>query len=210
MNLINDVGRAYFADRLRGCVFKGPDGSTCILDDDPYFDGDVRVRKIKMSGMQATQSIEHIPKNFFTSLKFLKVPPLGYRTASRGRVLLYMSRNNTTYTRGISVPNNLTVEYSPHTEFLISMRKINHTKLMNDGFLASLVLNPEYLTLDEGIKQLNAGSILSFAINHEYAVAPEDDTTYTLLFNKKKVGTVTPEAEIRLLPEFSDLELEAL
>lgn len=206
MNLVDQVGWDYFATRLGGCIFIN-DGKTF------YIEGITgsRSRHVNCKEVESAKSLrsEQFPFEFFKSFSFLKVPPLGWRTSHDGRVLVYTSRNNASYTRGITL-KNIQREYAPHTEYMFRMGKVSRTDMDLPGYKALLVTKPEHLSMQDGLAAMNRGKIMSFTNSENIAVVPESDSVYNVMCGLTHVANISPEGQVSLLPGHEDFDTEIL
>lgn len=207
MTIVEQVGPDYFASRFTGCVFIGPNGNP------HYIDGvnNPRSRQVNCKEVESLKSVRNvtIPFDFFETFKFLSVPEIGWRSAEGGRVLVRLQRNNTSYTRGITL-KNLHREYAEHTEYMFDMGKLCKKDTELGSYLATLVTRPEHLSISEGVEAMNKGKIIAFSNSAHVAVVPESNTMYNILCNSTHVANITPEGEVKVLEGCEDFELETL
>lgn len=207
MNIIEQVGAEYFAGRFTGCIFVGPNGNPHYIDGiQNHRSGQVNCKEVET--LKSVRSV-NIPFDFFDSFKFLTMPEIGWRTSEGGRVMVHLQRNNTSYTRGITL-KNVHRKYADHTEYMFSMGKISKKDVELSSYLATLVARPEHLTMVEGLNAMNKSKIMSFSNSAHIAVVPESNTVYNILCNSTHVANITPEGEVSVLEGCEDFELEIL
>lgn len=205
MNIVEQVGADYFSSRFGGSFFFGPNGQPCILQG--AFSRNV-VDAHEVTGPKTAKTI-HIPRDFFQSFQFLTMPPLGWRSAQRGRVLVYLSRNNTSYTRGVN-SKNIFKTFAPHTEYMFRMGKLDKLELLRAEQLLLLVANPQHMSMEEGMAELNAGKRMAFTNGDEIAIVPESNTKYNIYCGTQIVADITPEGEVTVREGCEDFESEVL
>lgn len=207
MNIVEQVGPEYFSGRFAGCIFVGPNGNP------HYIEGihNSRSGQVNCKEVESPKSVRNanIPFDFFDTFKFLTVPEIGWRTVEGGRVMVRLQRNNTSYTRGITL-KNVHKEYAEHTEYMFSMGKINKKDIELGSYLATLVTRPEHLSMAEGVDAMNKGKIMAFSNSAHIAVVPESNTVYNILCNSTHVANISPEGEVSVLEGCEDFELEIL
>lgn len=207
MSIIKDVGIDYFMQRFNGSVFLGENGNVHFFEGGRYTRDTVTVKEVTGEELKATARWVDVPHDFFVNLNFLSLPPLGYRTADRGRYLCYFQRKNSSYTRGYTV-SNASRKYADHTLYMFEMGKLEKAKAERHEVVAALLAKPRFLTLSEGLEEMNKGKLLCFANSPDIAVVPEDDSKYNVIFKDVHVGNITPEGEMFLLPQFGTIDLE--
>lgn len=207
MNMIQQVGVDYFSTRFSGCIFIGPNGNPyyieCIRD---HRSGVVSCKEVE--GVKSARNVS-VPFDFFMSYKFLSVPEVGWRTYDGGRFAVFLQRNNTSYTRGITT-KNLKRVYADHTEYLFRMGKLSRTDVDLPSYLATLVARPEHLSMAEGVEAMNKGKIMAFSNSAHIAVVPESNTVYNILCDSTHVANITPEGEVSVLEGHEEFDLEIL
>lgn len=193
MNLVEELGRRYFAERFDGSFFKGPDGSTCIVAGL----GNDGILANKVAGTVSKPALDstEIPNDFFVDMSVFATPELGWRSAAQGKYLAFFSRNNRSYHRGTS-HGNLHRDISPLSYWAAETGALNLPTYNKEATTAKLVMEPEYLSLTEGLAKLAEGELLSFCISANMAVFPEEEEMLALMFNNRKVGTVNLNGEI--------------
>lgn len=206
MNLVEQVGWDYFGSRLSGCIFTHED-KTFVIEG---ITGS-RARHVNVKEVESPKSLkaETIPFDFFQSFSFLRVPPLGWRTSHHGRVLVRLSRNNSSYTRGVTL-KNMHREFAPHTEYMFRMGKLLRFDTDLPGYKALLVTKPGHLSMSEGLDALNKGRLLSFTNSENIAVVPESDSIYNIMCGSAHVANISPEGEVQVLPGHEDFDTEIL
>lgn len=196
MNMVQELGTTYFAQRFGGSYFKGPDGNPAVILTRNWRDERSVPCNIFRGKVEKAETLsEDIPADFFTDMGVLAVPRLGWRSAAKGKYLTYLSRNNTSYQRGVCA-GNLRRLYAPHTEYLVNYGEISPAYYQGDAITAKLLYEQEYLTLADGVDQMNAGKMLAFPVSPALAVVPKNDTHFALLMERREVGVVDRESRI--------------
>lgn len=190
-NLIESVGVDYFNRRFSGSYFLDQNDNPAIV---VTAGGDATVATVlKGTSNRMMEDTAEIPNDYFTDLSKFSVPRLGWRTAAQGKYLVYMSRNNRSYHRGLSA-GNLNVKLSPMTQWLV--RSNNFRNTIGKNKQALLAMKPEFIPFAEGVEKMRRGEILSFAASHIVAVSPDVDEKFAIFFREKKVGEVLPNGTL--------------
>lgn len=199
MNLVEEVGPSYMAERFAGCVFLNADNQPCFINPDKramhWGTDTVKVTAVTGPVSKRTVVACDVPLDFFTDLSVFKVPPLGWRATNNGRYLAFFSRNNESYNRAVSV-NNIVRTLAQPTRYLINSGAISADTYNSDSATALLLLKPEYTPLREGLEQIRNGLSLSFAVNPNIAVIPAADNKQAIYFNLNRVAMVDPDGSI--------------
>ena len=206
MSIIKDVGIEYFVARFSGSIFIGENGNVHFLNGNGNRNT-VGATEVVGDDLKATTKRVDIPHDFFKDMNFLRLPPLGYRSADRGRYLCYFERKNHSYTRGYTHGNSSRT-YADHTLYMFDMGRLQRPSVERQEVLASLIAKPRFFTLGEGLEEMNKGKLLCFANSPDIAVVAEDDEKYNVIFKKNHVANLSPEGEMSLLPQYGDIELE--
>lgn len=211
MNMVEELGTSYFAQRFGGSFMKGPSGEVCCIRASGWQDErHVPVNVYKGRVEKLTMEVAHIPADFFVDMSVLAVPRLGWRSAARGKFLAHYSRNNTSYQRGVC-PGNLKLVQAPHTRYLSDYGEIALPFYQAEGVQGKLILEPNYLSLAEGLHRMREGKLLAFPVNASFAVTPHDEDNYALITVDRMVGTVAKETgEINLTIPFDPAMLESV
>ncbi len=192
MSIVTELGHSYFAERFNGAYFRGPEDKMYMIDTGRrgFSSGsNVPVLSIAGTAERVTSDVETLPTSFFTDMAQFKVPRLGWRCAQNGRYLTYLTRNNQSYQRGVC-KKNIERTYAPHTDFLSRYGQVSKDYFDRYETTGKLVLDPHYLPLQQGLREMNAGRRLAFAINPDVAVVPYSDDRYALLGMSGMIGTV--------------------
>lgn len=207
MSIIQEVGTDYFSSRFQGCIFLGPNGNPHYVESIARASSQrVNCREV-LSVKDSRQAL--VPFEFFQTFKFLTVPELGWRAAEKGRVLVRLQRNNSSYTRGVTI-KNVFRSYAPHTEYMFNMGKLNRQLVDATDYLVKLVTEPGHMSMTEGVKALNRGNIMSFTVNAKVAVVPENNSLYNIFCNADHVANVSPEGQVTMLAGCEDFDPETL
>jgi hypothetical protein len=194
MNLIQELGLGYFGERFNRCMFFGPDGKACYILDANRSEG-IKCAVVEGPSTKPVVTETYIPPDFFKDLSVFGVPALGWRSTAQGRYTVYMSRNNRSYHRGVS-SGILNKFVAPSSELLIRDDGVSPEYYSRESTVVSMVMNPEFITMRDGIAAMADGSLYSFAISANLAVLPMSDESYGLYFNTNRVGSVSPGGNI--------------
>jgi hypothetical protein len=185
MNLVQKLGNDFFNNKFRGSYFlhegvlHSIDGATGRSVVAYAYHKDPRSEGVTTSGVSLSRDV-------FPDASPFRVPDLGWRAYDRGRGLVYMSRNNGSYHRGLS-NGNLVIATSAMTAALL---RRNAVLRYNPPQFAHLAYFPEFLSFAEGMQKVRRGEIASFAVNHQVAVVPRGDGTMFIMFRNTVAGTV--------------------
>lgn len=197
-NLIDEVGTQYFAERFGGCMFFDAAKRPSFIDNSERWpNGKIKVGIIVGPATKPTIETGYLPYSFFKNMSVFATPPLGWRSAAQGRYMVHMRRRNTNngYHRGIA-PKLILPTFSPATEYLFQTGNISEEYYMRPSTVTALVMNPEYVSLKEGLPLMREGELFSFAVNPNIAVIPDVDEKLGIYFNTKKVATI--DGKLRL------------
>lgn len=196
MNLIKELSVGYFQERFGGCMFFDPDKKASYIDTSRSWHKN-EVGIITVSGTASKPVTEEavLPYDFFTGLEVFGVPNLGWRSAAQGRYMVYMSRNNRAYHRGVS-REVLQRWLSPATQFLIDTDNISEDYYTRVATTTSMVMQPEYVPFTEGVSMLKRGELFSFCTSANLAVIPDVGDDLAIYFNSNRVGSVKSNGQI--------------
>lgn len=189
MSLIQEVGRDFFNRKYEGSFFLNDNNKPSILlraDDD----GAVHHREIGGSIDRLLVKERTVSADFFTGHETFSTPPLGWRCRSRGRIMSYFSRNNRGYHRGLCV-GNLTLDHSPMTRWMLQSGNVVND--LSENTKCIMAMKPEYMPFLEGLAEMRAGKIVSFAASASLAVVVDEADTFSIFFRQNKAGTVLPD-----------------
>ena len=207
-NLLQSLGRDYFDSRCEGSMFFGPGGSPSSIlraSRDNYNQVIIKSYTGKIGRITTEQA--ELEADFFSGLEVLRTPELGWRTALDGKYLAFLSRNNRGYTRGVTGAN-LTTNLHPMSMSLIEDGEISNSYFENLGVQTKLVMEPDYLTLAEGMASMREGNILSFAMSASMALVVESDEAASLLLGRRRVGSVSFDGTINCTIPYVRANLE--
>lgn len=193
-NLLKELGQGYFTERFKGSMFKGPDDSTCVIEE---VEDSEQVLAKKLAGSVAKPVIESvlIPADFFVDMSVFATPELGWRSCAQGKYLAYFYRNNRSYHRGTAA-SNVDRNISEFSYWIASNDSLSLSYYGNDNITSKLIMEPEYISLTEGVAKIADGKLLSFCISASMAVHAEEDEVMALMFGPSKVGTININGEI--------------
>jgi hypothetical protein len=198
-NLVKELGDRYFKQRFVHAMF-AVDGMPHFLDSESMWPNG-KVTAVKVLGpaeKPKTESV-NLPWHFFDSFDKFRVPPLGWRMAAQGRVLIHFTRNGIRragYRRGVA-PENLRKYYAPSSIFLDRGGNISLHYYNGTAATTSLIMDPKYMSLKEGIEAMDNGDVVGFAANANIAVIPAVSRGKTVMFNTNFVGTISKDGEVK-------------
>lgn len=204
--LITDFGLDRFNSAFQGAWFIGPDNKVHevrradILHD---FDLDKDTYRVKTysteTGPDRIVPVENVVDgDFFKDFNAFSYPPLGWRSAINGRLLVHCSFSVGSYQRGLKHSN---VEATLHPVSYwardIGLLDGDPSELLTSMRMGHMVMMPQYTTMDKGVRRMNEGKIMSFAINERIAVCiGADASAYDLLYDTACVGKVSHDGTI--------------
>lgn len=203
-NLVDKYGARWFTSKFSGAYFshKGIPASV----NDITNDSNVRVNLYPRVDNEVRSMSVVLPKEEFVDHKMFSVPELGYRHASNGKWLGFISRNNSSYNRGIGVNNIRTTE----SNLTRSIRRLGiQVQSPKASELCNMVIDPGFIPFHKGIALMLAGKIASFAASPTIAVVPTpEEDTFTIMMCSREVGTVSASGEINLVLPFAKNYIE--
>jgi hypothetical protein len=206
MSLIAQLGMDQFLTKYNTSFFMH-EGLPCIVTGSNR-DGKVKADKIDGTINKPTTTAVAIDPEFFTDMGVFATPPLGWRVAGNGRFLVYMQRNNASFHRGTCI-DNISISHHEITRWFEQNGGINMDYYTRHSTLCKMVMQPEYVSLAEGLSLIQKGKIVSFAVNELMAVVPAEDGVYDVLFREKKVGTVDENGSVTCTIPYVVSSLEA-
>lgn len=197
MNLIEELGRQYIAERFDQCMFYGPERRPCVLRAASRWNPEDGVPVQVINGTPSNKSVEDmtLDADFFKDLNTLAVPQLGWRSTAEGKYMLYYSRNNASYHRGLA-PKNLQRYMSPVTRYLLETDNLDDTTYANYHTDVLMIMKPEFQTLADGVERLRAGELISFCVSPVLAVMPAKGSNMSVYFNTRPVATIDKDNNI--------------
>lgn len=200
-NLVDYVGRNYFADRFKGCMFYDPQGRPAYIDNNRQWPrGAVSVNIVEGTADSYKVTETSLPHEFFKDMQILATPPLGWRMAGKGKYMVHLRRSNVGnrngYQRGLNT-RILEKTLSPVTEFMLDTDNLSEDPYVTEPAIVSMVMNPEYHRLKDGLELLREGELLSFCVNPNIAVIPDVNDNVAVLFNTKKVATINQKNHVK-------------
>lgn len=217
MSIIKTTSKDWFSRKFCSAVLFSPSGEPCVLPHEgmvglgyPSFNIDGKVRAFVLTGTPEKSSKKEIfiDPEYFDDMDKFKVPDLGWRTAADGRVLAHFSRNPRTYKKGVCV-DALQCTFAPHTFELMHTGNISRDYYSRPAVKAHMVMSPTFIPLSEGLRRMNEGEIMSFAVSSNLAICPSaDDDRYHVVSGTDVVGYITPEgrAVLQINQTLEDLE----
>ena len=192
-NLVDKYGTDWFLNKFRGTYFS-------------YNGIPARVTGASREGVNATvvprindEVVARpviVPNTYFMDSSRFNVPELGYRHDDGGKWLGFLKRNNSSYVRGLSTRNIVSLE-SDITKFLRTRTRV---KVMSENDINNIVMQPKFIPLYRGIQLMLAGKIVSFAASPTIAVVPSRDgrDPLEIMVCEKVVGTVSDEGTMNI------------
>ena len=205
MNLIQKYGTRWFRSKFNGTYFMHR-GIPAVIQTVHEHKPAVAVAMHHRTGGEVKSMIQDVPYDTFMDHKMFSVPELGYRHSQGGKWLGYISRNNSSYVRGVGTQNIRTQE----SNLTRSLRRMG-VKIANPtpGELCNMVLDPGFIPFYKGIKLMLDGKIVSFAASPTIAVVPTpDEDTFTIMMCSREVGTVSADGEISMALPFAKTYIE--
>ena len=193
-DLVTQFGTDWFNRKFAGTIFNYK-GVSCRVQM-ATTKGKVLCRAVRRVDNKLVAADLSLPTSEFKSAERFRTRELGYRTAQNGKYLAFLRRNNSSYSRGVSVKDIHLLE-SPLTSALVDGGHIAAN--LSEDELHLLVAHPTYLPLGTGLKLLLQGKVASFAVSPTVAVMPAPDSDkMLLLFCGKFAGHVEPDGTLSL------------
>lgn len=178
MNLVQSLGRPYFADYFRNAMF--------VKDDEV-----LRVETAERSGVTCSrlrdQSYVTVPFDFFQGFKTFAYPELGYRRI-KDNVIGYMNRKQSVH-RGLR-SNHISTVLSPCTTLLVDLGQVNG--LINENEKGLAVWNKTFDTLAD-LPRLLAGELTGLVLSPALLIEPSVETAndwYSVYYMRSLIGKV--------------------
>lgn len=165
-----------------------------------------------LNGEMVTYSGEQT-KDFYDT-KLYNGYKLGYRSFDQGKRLLYLYQMPARIgSRGISA-RRLGVVEDPVTETVfgaMSKVKINYESVQ----AAKLILDPAFISINDGIKAMLEGELASAAINSDIALvvsSAEDAEEFPIhvMYRQMNAGKVKADGSFTFNPEYQEFIMESL
>lgn len=203
MNLIDKYGTDWFNNKFSGAYFMHNDVPSYVSK--ARSTGVVVVACPRVNDKVKACTIT-VPRNFFKDDSVFEVGDLGYRHTLKGKWLAFLSRNNSSYARGISTRNIIATK-SQLTDTLSSMGEVAY---ITDAELCNLALQPKFIPLYDGIKLVQQGKLLSFAASPTVAVVPDpnDISCLVIIICGKPMGKVNSKGNISFVSSISKKYIE--
>lgn len=206
MTLIAQLGMDQFLNKYNTSFFMH-EGLPCIVTGSNR-DGKVKADKIDGTINKPVTTAVVIEPEFFTDMSVFATPALGWRAAANGRYLVYLQRNNGSFHRGTCI-DNMHVNMHEMTTWFAQNGGLNLDYYGRHSTICKMVMQPQYVSLTEGLALIQRGKVVSFAVNELLAVVPAEDGLYDVLFREKKVGSVDDNGSITCTIPFVVEALEA-
>jgi hypothetical protein len=195
-NIVQELGTSFLIERFNGCMFFDPQGQVQYINGTGRWPAEmVGTSRISGTPEQPVEERDAVPWDFFKDLRVFNVPPLGWRMNTDGSYLVHFRRNNRSYHRAIA-NSNLQRTHAPSTNYLINSGNLADRAFRDANSTALMVMRPIYLPFRQGLEQMRAGELLSFAVSATIAVIPEVDDCQTIMFNTTPVAKVLPTGEV--------------
>lgn len=202
-NLITQYGANWFISKFGGSIFMLNGEPHIVTPDSSGWRTQVPCNRLDLAdnGFSVTRQDVRVSADVFTDASVFAIPNLGWRSLDKGRLLVYLSRNNSSYHRGLA-SRNLNIETSSLTTLL--HRRGGYTTQINPIDYLRAAAMPEFMTLMEGIEKIRNEEILSFAVSSTVAVLPLNGEQLRVMFKQKVAGIINPDNTMQLaLPELS-------
>ena len=186
-NLIQQIGADYFRRRFQLAFFRDDGGHPAVLQS--MHDGrSVETQRVIGDVDRVTTENRMLPATFFDSLERFTVPPLGWRCAYQGKLMVHLQRNNSSYDwRGTGF-NNIITHFAPLTSALQDDGLVNTD--LTPAQMCALTFNDAFMSLQQGVDEIRAGRRLGFAISPTVAVSVKNEDTLEVYFRQFAVGTI--------------------
>lgn len=200
-NLVEQYGSSWFMNKFNGCFFLHNGEPHIVQNNATRWRTNVPCVKVE-KGEEVYAGYETVvPTDAFTDISVFSVPNLGWRSSDKGRCLYYLTRNNSSYHRGLS-QRNVTAYPSTLTTWLQGYTGYN--AFLTKEMLAYTSLVPDFLSIPEGVAKIRAEEILSFAVSPTIAVLPIGEDKMAVMFKQKRAGTIMPDDSMSLIiPELN-------
>ena len=204
MNLISTFnGVERFYQKFNGSMFRNQNNEICVVDLSRRTGSASETQHIACKKLRYTASgrvssywdSALVPYDFFQDMSVFSTPSLGWRESAGGKVLMYITRNDSTYHRGTSV-GTLNAQFSMLSNWLESEGLINLASETSEPKMVHMVMEPRYKTMTQGIADIQAGRAASFAINERVAVTPGENDTFDIWYRTKIVGRISHDGTI--------------
>lgn len=195
-NLIQDLGSNYFNEFMPHALFsfegKGYRVHTAVGDG-------VACYLMKGTTSKPSEEMVVLPFSAFDEgMSSLKHPPLGYRAAMDGQVLMYLNRTFSTR-RGLQV-RDISVSFHDVALQCARVRGIDLDYFQGSDVKSHLVFDTNFTPFLEGFNAIKKGDIASFAVSPDFAVAPSDTVEYLeIMFRQRRVGTVSENGRVSFI-----------
>lgn len=195
-NIIEKYSISWFNSKFRGTYFLYNGVPAQVVE---ALDSCVLAQLSPKSSNGSILSFQkEIPFSFFKDASVFNVPELGWRCTDKGKNLFLLSRNNSSYVRGLSSRNIIVTDSTVTT----TLRRRGLIDPRPDYVLRNSIFNPEFIPFNKGIKMMLSGSILSFAVNNDVAVVPGTrKNTLLVKFLTKDIGLVSAGGKLSTTPE---------
>lgn len=186
-NLVQQFGANYFSGRFAGAFFLTEDNTPAIVRSAGSREVEVALCKGTVEAPRLEPS--YVSNSFFKSMSQFDIQNMGWRCAGRGRFLAYMERMVNGYRRG-TTRDGLDIGISPITSALIQSDTLDVGNYTREAAVARMVLLPTFTPFSQGVQDIIAGRIISFAVSSSMAVYAQDNENMAIMFGKRKVGSV--------------------
>lgn len=194
-NLIEDLGVGYVNDNLSGALL--------FHNNVPHLIQEVRSDRISTTAFQGNMAkpvqvagVNLPAKLLDKGFESLAHPPLGYRTAAAGKVLLEL-KNKQSFKRGLQLAEVIT-RFPPVTTYIAERFDIDLAYYMRSDVKAVACVENCFIPLAKGLEMIKAGEIFVFAISPKLAVIPcsRPKEYLEIVYEGRPVGNISIEGVV--------------
>ncbi len=200
-NLVDQYGPDWFNNKFGSTMFRHKGVACRVIEATSRRVGRKSVNEVmcravsRVNGKLQAANIR-LPASGFSDTDMFSSGELGYRHAEKGKYLVYVRRNNSSYARGMSL-RNLVYQESALTSFLVDEGLLSYFPNEDEQHL--MVMEPSFIPIRRGIKLMLEGKIASFAASPTIAVVPHTDAeSLVVLFCDKQIGTVSADGVVNI------------
>jgi hypothetical protein len=196
-NLIQRLGADYCSQRMQGTLFLY---NGDVHEFEYVNDNGKTITAQRHTGTPETSQTEvvnNIPADLFMGWKSLSWPTLGYRQAAGGQVLLTVGRRGSVQ-RGLH-RSTLYVQVHPVTHAAEREFGLDWRFFTQRAPLMLMTMKPTFTPFAEGLAAIMKGTIPSFAVSADFAVAPAEQVEFLeILFRGRRVGEVDASGNVSI------------
>lgn len=199
-NLISQYGADWFNSKFQSTLFSYEGIPARVAEASSTGRGAKRVHSVDVFLYPKNRPVAHkkLSADYFKDSSVFSVPELGYRHTDDGVTLLLLSRNNHSYTRGLSL-RNLSLQASNHSLYLraaLGLPAFTAASIREDRKIR-MALSPNFIPMRKGIELILKGKLASFAVSPSVAVVASP-TGAQVLVAEKAVGSIDLDGTMTL------------